>query len=94
MVLVLGVVRSIGVGISFRKIMPEKNIEIGDQVEVIINGRLMKLKIVSGPGDLSKGQLNVTTPVGQAILGRRVGESCSLTITPPKTLNIKIIKIL
>lgn len=74
--------------------MSEKNIEIGDQAEVTINGRLMKLKIVSGPGDLSKGEVSASAPAGQAMLGRKEGESCYYTITPPKTFQIKIVKII
>ncbi|RJO58878.1 hypothetical protein C4546_04735 [Candidatus Parcubacteria bacterium] len=74
--------------------MPEKNIEIGDIVELTINDRQLKLQIVNGPGDISQGVISAIAPLGQAILGRKAGDVCSVTVHPPKVLKIEIKKVI
>ncbi len=83
--------------ISKAKIVEKKKsnrIEIGSIVEVLLNGKKNKIKIVSpSQSDPLKGKISFESPLGKGILGRKVGDEVKVKINPEREAVCKILKI-
>jgi transcription elongation GreA/GreB family factor len=71
-------------------------VELGDTVtyEYLADGKIAKVKIVSGANDLDSEMLNKNTPLAKALLEADVGEKDELTYLSPRgEIKLKIISI-
>ena len=63
------------------------------EMENVRTGMKMKYTIVSeSEADLRKGKISSQTPIAQGLLGKKVGETVSVTV-PNGTMELKILNI-
>ncbi len=69
-------------------------IQVGSSLEATSNGKSLKLHIIgSNEADPLTGKISNESPLGQALLGRKVGESVSIP-TPKGQIEYTVTKIL
>ena len=74
---------------------PSETVEVGRRVTVLNQNRNKKEKffIVGSPeADPSKGRISNVSPIGQALIGKRIGEVAKVTV-PAGTINLEILEI-
>ncbi len=63
------------------------------EIKELKSGKKMKYTLVSEKeADLKSGKISVTSPIGQGLLGKKVGEKAAVT-TPGGVINFEIISI-
>lgn len=68
-------------------------VQVGSKVVLEVNGQTLEFAVVgSHEGDPSKGFLSCDSPIGQAILGKAVGETV-IVETPRGNVSYKIKKV-
>lgn len=68
------------------------SVRLGDEVTLKINGNLVKVKIVpTMEADPTAGKLSSDSPIGKAVLGKKVGDVTTVE-TPAGTQTAEIIK--
>lgn len=71
----------------------DNSVSVGDKVELKVNGKTHNYEMVgAGEGDVSDGKLAMDSPIGEAIAGKKVGETASVE-APIGELKIKVVKI-
>ena len=71
-------------------------VELGDTItyQYLADGKIAKVKIISGPNDLYSGMLNKNTPLARALLEADIGENDELSYLSPRgEIKLKIISI-
>lgn len=69
-------------------------VSIGSHVEVEVEGDKESIQLVSSAeSDPAKGHISVESPLGQSLLGAKVGDVVKVTIPDGDTVNYKILKI-
>lgn len=77
-----------------KKVKGEKKIEIGVKVKVHLEGQDQEFQIVGAPeADPISGKISHESPLGQALLGKKVGEKIKVT-TPAGQVTYKILEII
>jgi transcription elongation factor GreA len=75
--------------------MTEEKVVFGTTVSIkdLASGEIKKYTLVGqDESDLKNGKISVTSPVGKALIGHRVGDELTVT-TPAKKFNYKILSI-
>ena len=69
-------------------------IMIGSTVEVSLDGESMEFTLV-GPAepDPANGRISVDSPLGQALIGAKVGQSVKVVIPEGDTVTYKVLKV-
>ena len=68
-------------------------IKIGDEVIVVLNGGVKRLKIVDMPkGDPKKGIISYLSPIAQAILGHGYPERIKVKLPNGGTIDCELIR--
>ncbi len=71
----------------------KESVQIGSVLEIKIDGKNKEIEIVGGAeADPLKGKISCDSPLGKALLNKKVGESCSVK-TPSGEKEFKILKI-
>ena len=75
--------------------MPEQNsITIGSKVRIKLNEDIKIVQIVgSAEVDAKKGKISYLSPLGEALLGKSIGEELLISLGNGKTLAVKILDI-
>jgi transcription elongation factor GreA len=69
-------------------------ITIGSKIVIRLNGAIKQFQIVgSADVDSDQGKISYLSPVGEAVLGRKVGEEFEITLPSKKKLICKLIKV-
>ncbi|MCC7304581.1 GreA/GreB family elongation factor [bacterium] len=67
-------------------------VQLGDEVTIKINGNTVKTKIVpTMEADPTAGKLSSDSPIGRAVLGKKVGDTVEV-VTPAGTQTAEIIR--
>ena len=67
-------------------------VRLGDEVTLKINGTLIKVKIVPTlEADPTEGKLSGESPIGKAVLGKKVGDTAEI-VTPGGAQTAEIVK--
>jgi len=75
--------------------MPEQNsITIGSKVRIKLNEDIKIVQIVgSAEVDAKKGKISYLSPLGEALLGKSIGEELLISLGSGKKLAVKILDI-
>ena len=69
-------------------------VTIGSKIKVKINGQIQELQIVgSAEVDPKAGKISYLSPIGEAVLGREVGEGFDIVLPDGRKLRGWVIKI-
>ena len=69
-------------------------VTIGSKIKVKINGQVKELQIVSSADvDPRAGKISYLSPIGEAVLGRKMGERFDIVLPDRKKLKGQVIKI-
>lgn len=67
---------------------------IGNKIKIKFDGQIRELQIVgSADVDPSNGKISYLSPIGEAVLGRKVGEQFEINLPNGKKISCQIIKI-
>ena len=70
-------------------------ITIGSKIVISLNGKIKEFQIVgSAEVDPSQGKISYLSPIGESVLGRKVGERFEIELPNGKQLNCQVIKVL
>jgi transcription elongation factor GreA len=68
-------------------------VDFGHTVTLMVNGQVVKYRFVSKyESDPQKHKLSVDSPIGQALMGKKVGESAKV-VTPNGEISYQVVKI-
>ncbi|OGY44607.1 MAG: hypothetical protein A2731_00900 [Candidatus Buchananbacteria bacterium RIFCSPHIGHO2_01_FULL_39_8] len=71
-----------------------KEITIGSKIIIEINGQIKNLQIVgSADVDVNHGKISYLSPIGESLLGRKVGEIVEVKLANGKVIKTRIVKI-
>lgn len=69
-------------------------VTIGSKIKIKVNGQMQELQIVgSADVNIRNGKISYLSPIGEAVLGRRVGERFIIDLPNGKKVNCQILEI-
>ena len=72
----------------------EKITTIGSKVKISLNGKIKELEIVgSADVDVKNGKVSYLSPIGEAVLGRQVGEQFEFALPDGKRVSGQILSL-
>lgn len=70
-----------------------QSITLGSKVALELENKIKCFEIVGENGEPEKGKISYQSPLGQALIGRRVGEKVRLNTPSQKELEARIIEV-
>ncbi len=69
-------------------------VSIGSRITIKLNDEIKEFEIVgSAQVDAAEGRISYLSPIGEALLGRRIGEAFKVELPSGKVLDCKIVEI-